>query len=188
MRWLATNPEFEARYFRAREIAMEILADDLMTWSKQGLAADVDLLDIDGNPPTLSEITQAHRTRIAVKQWLMSKWAPKTWGGRTVERREPTAADRDALPTPQLARPPLPRLSPRPFTIPPIAEIAPITLAGLAMPRLPAEPSFDRDYGDDDEPETTITAPPPSRRQRRAMAAMARKHPPDLAQNSRAPP
>jgi hypothetical protein len=195
LRWLATNPEFEARYFRAREVAMEAMADDLLSWAGEGLLPDLKLLVIE---PTLGQITQAHRTRVAVKQWLMAHWAPKTYGGRTVARedRAEVSAAAPALPPVREPDPAAsPRISPRAFTIPPIASDAPITIGSLKLPKDLGAHDLDarsRPAGDTESP--AAMAPPsaptlrPSRHRRRAMAAMARNRPADLAPHSRAPP
>jgi hypothetical protein len=173
-RWLASYPEFKASYLAAREAAMEIIADDLLVWTRIGLDQDLACL---ARAPTLSQLTEAHRTRIAVQQWLMAKWAPKLWGGRIAasEARDDAAESAPHAPSERDPAAP-PRLSPRPFLIPPIANGKPITIPGLAMPEMAGEPDFDLDEPNDDEAAADLGPPPRlSRRDRRAMAAMARK-------------
>jgi hypothetical protein len=186
--WLATNPEFEASYRRAREVAMELTADELMAWAKSGLSSDLARL---GRAPTLSEITAARRTRIAVKQWLMAKWAPDTFAGRASTGEGRDSEEREA-PAAPAAQPQQPRISPRAFTIPPIAEIEPIGPAALPRPAMaPAPAPFANDEDDRDGGSAAEAADPPlwaSPRYRRAMAAIDRMGPAALAAHSRAPP
>jgi hypothetical protein len=191
--WLATNPEFEAAYRRAREVAMELVADEMMVWAKSGLSSDLARLD---RAPTLSEITAARRTQIAVKQWLMAKWAPDTFAGRPSTGVMPDDEPREA-PAPA-AQPQQPRISPRAFFIPQIAGIEPIGPVVLprpaparppAPPPAPAPVANDGDDGDDHFAAEAADPPfRPSRRYRRAMEAIARKGPAALAARSRAPP
>jgi hypothetical protein len=187
--WLATNPEFEASYRRAREVAMELTADEMMAWAKSSLSADLARL---GRAPTLTEITAARRTRVAVKQWLMAKWAPDTFAGRAagVEARDVEA--REACETPArspVAQPQPPRISPRAFIIPPIAEIEPIGPVALPRPA-PAPSPVANDERDPEDHSADAEGPRlrPSRHYRRAMAAIARKGPAAFAAHSRAPP
>jgi hypothetical protein len=195
LHWLAVNPEFEARYFRAREIAMEAVADDLFHWAEAGIASDIAWV---GTEPTLGQITQAHRTRIAVKQWLMARWASKTYGSRAAPREAAGAASGDVPPTPQPAGrrdPDAPkRMSPRPFTIPPIESEGAQTIGGLPIS---SAAELDRIVRRRAELAADVRAtvaspstPPlrPPRRLRRAMAAMARKKPAPSTNGSRAPP
>jgi hypothetical protein len=190
--WLLDNPEFEARYRRARAVAMEMTADDLMAWANAGPARDYREL---GRRPTLGEITAAHRTRIAVKQWLMAKWAPDTFGGRAITDNEHAGesqeADAPPMAAPSPGAPPAqPRLVARPFTIAPIPAVEPIAPAALPRPaRAPAAVANDGpapEAADADEPDAPSRRP--SRHQRRAMASMAHRRPPVLAAHSRAPP
>jgi hypothetical protein len=184
--WLATNPEFEAAYRRAREVAMELVADEMMVWAKSGLSSDLARLD---RAPTLSEITAARRTRIAVKQWLMAKWAPDTFASRASAGEARDAEPREAPARLPVVPPQQPRISPRAFTIPPIAEIGPIGPVALPRPAPAAAPAAnDEDEPDDGSAEPANPPFQPPRRYRRAMAAIARKGPGALAARSRAPP
>jgi hypothetical protein len=119
LEWIADRPEFEARYLRAREVGMQALADDLHSWAGANLDADLALLD---KAPTLAEITQARRLRIAARQWLMAHWAPKTFGPRTPAREHDTESAAAAAPAPaRETNPDAPaRLSSAPFTVDPV--------------------------------------------------------------------
>src|SRR3982751_6061117 len=116
-RWLASYPEFKARYLAAREAAVEIIADDLLIWTRTGLDQDLARL---ARRPTLSQLNEAHRTGIAVQQWLMAKWSPKLYGGRTTASDvRDAAADTAQRQTSERDPAAPPRTSARPFLVPP---------------------------------------------------------------------
>jgi hypothetical protein len=188
LHWLATNPDFEARYFRAREVAMEAVADDLYHWAGAGLTSDVAWVAGD---PSLGQITQAHRTRIAVKQWLMAHWAAKTYGPRSAPR-EASDATRPAPAPSSEADPDIPRrISPRPFAIAPIEDRVPSTIGGLPLSSAADLQRYVEKRAElhvDDRPGAPPPSPRPSRRQRRAVQSMMRKHRASSTNGSRAPP
>jgi hypothetical protein len=187
MHWVAFEPGFEARYRRAREIGMEAMADDLMDWSRRGIDNDLRFVT---RAVSLAEVTQARRTRIAVRQWLMARWAPDAFGSRTAAREDRAEASAAAPETAERARrdpDAPPRLSPRPFAIPPIGGDRPITIGGLPKPldieALHAAVVGPEAIGLSDNvvplptPQPTVPEARPPRHSRRDRAAMARTRP-----------
>jgi hypothetical protein len=66
LRWLADNPEFEAKCARARAIQADALAEDIQ-----------DVAD-SGNPDDV----QRAKLRVSVMQWRAAKLAPKKYGDK----------------------------------------------------------------------------------------------------------
>jgi hypothetical protein len=185
MHWVAFEPGFEARYRRAREVGMEAVADSLMAWSRRGIDEDLRFVTRE---VSLADVTQARRTRIAVRQWLMARWAPDTFASRAASREERTetfAVASEAAQRPARDPDAPPRLSPRPFTIPPIAVERPIATSELHRPLDIEALHAAVITGEGDPPDDNVialpappsAAPRPPRRIRRAMAAIARKRP-----------
>ena len=185
MHWIAYEPGFEARYRRAREVGMEAVADSLMAWSRRGIDEDLRFVTRE---VSLADVTQARRTRIAVRQWLMARWAPDTFASRAAsreDRAETFAVASEAAQRPARDPDAPPRLSPRPFTIPPIAVERPIATAERPGPLDIEALHAAVITGEGDPPDDNVialpappsAAPRPPRRIRRAMAAMARKRP-----------
>lgn len=84
--WLAKYESFASLYARAKEIAMEGLADEIMEISDDITKDKIDVLSDEGEvlfQRTNHEAINRSRLRVDTRKWLMSKLAPKKWGDRT---------------------------------------------------------------------------------------------------------
>jgi hypothetical protein len=68
LRWLAVHDTFATKYARAREIQAE--------------AHHEELIEIADAPYETSEEVQQAKLRVATRQWIMSKIAPKKYGDK----------------------------------------------------------------------------------------------------------
>jgi hypothetical protein len=83
-RWLAGSPELRDRYARARHLAVERYADEII------LIADGKLPVGDIDEPTNP---QRDRLRIDARRWVMGKLNPAFWGDKTAPPAPPDEAD-----------------------------------------------------------------------------------------------
>jgi len=84
-RWLLKYPEFKARYLEARELQAEKLAEEILDiaddarndWMQRESARSGKAAAVVSN----AEAVPRSRLRVAVRQWLISRWNPKIDGG-----------------------------------------------------------------------------------------------------------
>lgn len=73
--WLNDDPELAADYARARDDLMDLIADQIIDISDQGVE-----LTSDGRRDW-AEI-QKHKLQVDTRRWLLSKLAPKKYGDK----------------------------------------------------------------------------------------------------------
>jgi hypothetical protein len=87
--WMRTHPDIEKAYARAREIQLDIRAEELEEWGEQALPGEVtverDTPDGLYKETRRSDNTERTKIRIAVRQWLLSKQRPKKYGLQPLE-------------------------------------------------------------------------------------------------------
>ena len=71
---------FAARYARAREILVEVMAEDILQIADDS-GVDV-TIDDEGRPRVNGEAINRARLRVDTRKWLMSKVAPKKYGDK----------------------------------------------------------------------------------------------------------
>lgn len=73
---------FAAKYARARDIALDRMADELIEIADDS-SGDVKPDDGEGGPPVMDgEFVQRSKLRVDTRKWVMSKLAPKKYGDR----------------------------------------------------------------------------------------------------------
>lgn len=77
MRWLATIPEFQERYARAKSVQADLMAEQILE------IADDSENDITEEGGFNSEHVQRSRLRVDARKWLMAKLAPIKYSDRT---------------------------------------------------------------------------------------------------------
>jgi hypothetical protein len=83
LKWLATKPEFVAQYSRARELAVEAIAEDLFDISDDGRNDWMERLAFNGANPgweVNGESINRSKLRVDTRKWYLSKIAPKKYG------------------------------------------------------------------------------------------------------------
>lgn len=79
--WLAKYPEFSEQYARAKETAMEAMAEEIMAIADDGANDYMDREDPDNPGYAINgEHIQRSKLRVDTRRWLMSKLAPKKYG------------------------------------------------------------------------------------------------------------
>lgn len=79
--WVVDDREgFAARYARARDVALDKMADELIEIADES-NADV-IVDADGHERLNGEAVQRARLRVDTRKWYMSKLAPKRYGDK----------------------------------------------------------------------------------------------------------
>lgn len=68
------------RYARAKDVAVEAMADEIVSIADDG--SNDSYLDEDGNRQNLPDVVQRSRLRVDTRKWLLSKLAPKRYGER----------------------------------------------------------------------------------------------------------
>jgi hypothetical protein len=71
------------RYARAKEAALDAMADDILAISDDG--SNDTYLDEDGNERTRTDVIARSRLRVDSRKWIMSKLAPKKWGDKVTQ-------------------------------------------------------------------------------------------------------
>lgn len=84
-RWIDTDEELRAQYARAKELAMEQMAEDIQNISDDSHADEKFITDSNGNviPVCNTEFVQRSKLRVDTRKWLMSKLAPKKYGEKS---------------------------------------------------------------------------------------------------------
>lgn len=94
--WLNGNEEFRAQYARAKRSLMELWAGDIVEISDN--SSQDRFVDEYGKEKTDHEVVQRSRLRIDTRKWLMSKLAPKVYGGELdPDAAEGTTKDRPVV-------------------------------------------------------------------------------------------
>lgn len=85
--------DFPDRYARARDIGLEIMADELIEIADDGTNDWVERRKQDGTTETSfdQEHVQRSRVRVDTRKWLLSKRLPKVYGDRMVHAGDPDA-------------------------------------------------------------------------------------------------
>ena len=83
-KWLDENPSFSERYARAKEVAMEAMADEMLTIADDSRRDSKLIVGHDGEAIEVPDHDHIQRARLRVdtRKWLMSKLAPKKYGDR----------------------------------------------------------------------------------------------------------
>ena len=96
LEWRDSRPTFAERYARAREIAIQHLADELLTIADDG---SNDWMERETASGTIVVLNQEHvqrsRLRVDTRKWLLSKLKPSLYGDRievAQEKETPKAA------------------------------------------------------------------------------------------------
>ena len=94
-RRMLADKDIAERYARAKEAALDAMADDILSIADDG--ANDTYTDEDGNERTRSDVIARSKLRVDARKWIMSKLAPKKWGDKVVN--EHTGADGGAIET-----------------------------------------------------------------------------------------
>lgn len=185
--WARSDPDFAARLQAARKASAELRLERLVARCER----DPD----EVRPTTFLQHLSHARLIFTANRLLLSIYDPERFGAIRGPRVSTYAADPPRSPPPATAEAPDDRTAFR-------AECAAhgveddlaallIDIAeddGLIEPVEPAGATSVLAYDRRPAAASASQPPRPSRRERRAMAAMARKQPPDRGANSRAPP
>lgn len=79
-RRMLADQDIAERYARAKEAALDAMADDILAIADDG--ANDTYTDDDGNERTQSDVIARSRLRVDARKWIMSKLAPKKWGDK----------------------------------------------------------------------------------------------------------
>lgn len=83
--WLAKDAEFFGQYVRARDVALDDMADELLEIADDGTNDWMERKDADGStgPAVLNgEHVQRSRLRVDTRKWVLSKLAAKKYGDK----------------------------------------------------------------------------------------------------------
>jgi len=84
--WVVDDHEgFSAQYARARDIGLEVMAEEILEISDDGSNDWMEQLDKDGQSAGWKlngEHVQRSRLRVDTRKWILSKLAPKRYGDR----------------------------------------------------------------------------------------------------------
>lgn len=78
--WLADNPDFSARFARAREVGYDAIAEQCLEIADDGAFDAVE--GEDGVLRTNSEVIQRSKLRVETRLKLLAKWSPKKYGDK----------------------------------------------------------------------------------------------------------
>lgn len=92
-RRMLADDELAQRYARAKEAALDAMADDILAIADDG--SNDTYIDDNGNERTQSDVIARSKLRVDARKWIMSKLAPKKWGDKITQ--ELTGADGAAL-------------------------------------------------------------------------------------------
>lgn len=81
--WLQRNKDFRAMYETAREVMLDLMADELLEIADDS-AGDVKF-DSDGNPRPNNEFINRSRLRVDTRKWILSKLLPKKYGDKITQ-------------------------------------------------------------------------------------------------------
>lgn len=96
--WLDSKPGLSDRYARAKELAMEKMADEILTIGDNNTRDEKFITDYNGKviPVADNDYIQRSKLRVDTRKWLMSKLAPKKYGDKV--QQQITGADGKDLP------------------------------------------------------------------------------------------
>jgi hypothetical protein len=78
-RWLAANQEFSECYARAKEMACELIADEMIEIADDGTN---DWYEKNGRKAVDYEAVMRSKLRVDTRKWLLAKLMPKKYGDR----------------------------------------------------------------------------------------------------------
>lgn len=78
--WLADNPDFSARFARARDIGHDAIAEECLEIADDGTFDAIE--GEDGSMRTNSEVIQRSKLRVETRLKLLAKWSPKKYGDK----------------------------------------------------------------------------------------------------------
>lgn len=83
MRWAADDryKAFREQYARAREVGLELMADEILAIADETERDDI--VTHDGSTKANNEWIQRSRLRVDARKWILSKQLPKKYGERT---------------------------------------------------------------------------------------------------------
>jgi len=77
LRWLRQNEDFQTHYARARQNAMEVMAEEIVD-----ISDETNQIIKSGAEKKSSAYAQAQRLRVDTRKWVMSKLLPKKYGDK----------------------------------------------------------------------------------------------------------
>lgn len=80
MRWLAKHDEFAARYAAAREVGMDMLADEILQIADTPRMGTKKVTKPDGIEITEGDMIDHRKLQVDARKWYLSKLAPKKYG------------------------------------------------------------------------------------------------------------
>jgi len=83
-RWLAdpANTEFQAEYARARDVGLDLLADEIMQIANTPKKGKTTKKSEDGVEVTEGDMLGHRRLQVDARKWYLSKLAPRRYGDR----------------------------------------------------------------------------------------------------------
>lgn len=78
--WKDSIPEFGEQYARARQTGYQLLADEILDISDDGL--NDTYTDEDGHTKTNQDVIARSRLRVDSRKWMLSKMLPKVYGDK----------------------------------------------------------------------------------------------------------
>ena len=78
--WAEAHKEFGEQYARARQFGYQLLADEILAISDDGL--NDTYTDDDGNVRTATDVVARSRLRVDSRKWMLSKMLPKVYGDK----------------------------------------------------------------------------------------------------------
>lgn len=87
--WTEANKEFGEQYARARQIGYQLLADEILDISDDGL--NDTYIDEDGHTKTNQDVISRSRLRVDSRKWMLSKMLPKVYGDKLTHQGDPDA-------------------------------------------------------------------------------------------------
>jgi hypothetical protein len=82
-RRMLADEDLAQRYARAKEAALDAMADDILAIADDGV--NDTYTDDDGNERTRVDVIARSRLRVDSRKWIMSKLAPKKWGDKITQ-------------------------------------------------------------------------------------------------------
>lgn len=82
-RWVTTIPEFAEQYARARDIGLDLLADEIVEIADTPEIGTKTKTDDEGKTEvTEGDMIEHRRLRVDARKWYLSKLAPKRYGDK----------------------------------------------------------------------------------------------------------
>ena len=78
--WAEAHKEVGEQYARARQFGYQLLADEILAISDDGL--NDTYTDDDGNVRTATDVVARSRLRVDSRKWMLSKMLPKVYGDK----------------------------------------------------------------------------------------------------------